>query len=243
MFDLHGTSLHSCVPRVSLHGCYSLARAVFLFYFFYLSKLLPADAFGLITLIQAVTHLPYHYKRHSVTMSSTQSVPAVDASKAQVDAATLAMESLAVKAQVDQEEQGHNHAEDDGEGEEDDNEDAVGGSSTAAGVAEGGESSAAAKKKKKKSKSKGKGKAALDKLKASLTGNGSKDVNLDDDQDETSPSSSVAGKKPTPPISDALYRRILDEAKKNLSPEEAAKLDRQAVAEMVECEEPQDTVT
>jgi hypothetical protein len=203
---------------------------------------MPTGAICMITAgLQAVAHLPLH--RHSATMSSTQSVPAADASKAQVDAATQAMESLAVKAQGDQEEQGHNHAEDDGEGEEDDNEEAVAESSISAGVAAGGDTSAAAKKKKKKSKSKGKGKAALDKLKASLTGNGSKDVNLDDDEDEASPSSSVAGKKPTPPISDALYRRILDEAKKNLSPEEAAKLDRQAVAEMVECKKRLDIVS
>lgn len=168
-------------------------------------------------------------------MSSTQSVPASDASKAQVDAAAHAVEALVLQDEGDQ---GHHNADDDGEeGDEDDNDhpaEAVAGSSTAA---QDGESAAAGKKKKKKSKSKGKGKAALDKLKGALTGNDSgKGVELDNDDASSNTSSSVAGKKPIPPISDALYKRILEEAKKNLSPEEAAKLDRQAVAEMVECE-------
>lgn len=166
-------------------------------------------------------------------MSSTQSVPASDASKAQLDAATQAMESLAVKHTGDQEAQGHNHADDGGEDDEDDDDDAAAQSTSANAGGAVAEAGVPSKKKKKKSKSKGKGKAALDKLKDTLTGSNSKSINLDGD--DTPTTSSVAGKKPTPPISDALYKRILEEAKKNLSSEEAAKLDRQAVAEMVEC--------
>lgn len=184
------------------------------------------------------------------TMSSTQSVPASSSSAAQADAAAHALESL-VLGDDDQQQHHVTHEDGDEENSEDDHEDSnaeigVAGSSgapsngdDAASAAETASSSS--KKKKKKSKSKGKGKAALDKLKGALSGSG-KGVELDDDDNEpdarASGSSSVAGKKPTPPISDALYRRIMDEAKKNLSAEEASKLDRQAVAEMVECENP-----
>jgi hypothetical protein len=167
-------------------------------------------------------------------MSSTQSVPASDASKSQLDAATKAVQDLSVHEGGDQEHKDHDEqlqqqdVDEDGE----DGEDAE-----ALATEEGGAASTGNKKKKKKSKSKGKGKAALDKLKGALTGNSnSTSTTVDTAEDDSPSSSSTAGKKLAPPISNELYKRILDEAKKNLSPEEAAKLDRQAVAEMVEGE-------
>lgn len=170
-------------------------------------------------------------------MSSTQSVPSSSASKEQIDTAAKALEALAV-AQGDRH-AGNMHAQVD-EVDDDDDDDELDGHDDGTGahdnVAESSAAGAAAaeagasKKKKKKSKSKGKGKGAMDKLKNALTGGSSEDT----DVIGASPSSSVAGKKGVPPISDKLYQRILSEAKKNLSPEEAAKLDRQAVAEMVE---------
>lgn len=167
-------------------------------------------------------------------MPSAQSVPASDATKAQVDAAASAIEAIALKdGQGDHGEQQQQHDED---GEEEDEKDEIAAADVTAPANGEAATSSSSKKKKKKSKSKGKGKAALDKLKGTLTGN--KDTTLESSggDDAAAPSSSVAGKKPTPPISDALYRRILEEAKKNLTPEEAAKLDRQSVAEMVECQ-------
>ena len=79
------------------------------------------------------------------------------------------------------------------------------------------------KRKKKKSKgSKGKGKAAVERLKSALALGGDKDKD--------------SANKELTPISDELYERIVSEAKKKAGPEEAAKLDRQSVMELVECE-------
>lgn len=94
--------------------------------------------------------------------------------------------------------------------------------------------STASKKKKKKSESKGKGTAAFVGLKDALTGNKDKAVDIEDDDNDSEDDASTSSRKRT--ITDALYRRILDDAKTNPFAERSAKLDRQAVAEMVECD-------
>lgn len=85
------------------------------------------------------------------------------------------------------------------------------------------------KKKKKKSKGgKGQGKAAVERMKRALNlgRNGVSSSNSVDAEAETNEMA---------PISDELYERIINEARKNVGPEEAAKLNRQSVMEMVEC--------
>lgn len=161
-------------------------------------------------------------------MSTAQSVPASEASKSQVDATTQAVEALvqndrdddAVNAEDELDDEEHDDEQQaDGEGQQEQDDLQAGTSATGA----------AAKKKKKKSKSKGKGKATLDKLKSVLTGG-------DTETGDSSLAASVAGKKTNNGISDDLYKRILAEAQKNLPADEVAKLDRQAISEMVECE-------
>lgn len=138
-------------------------------------------------------------------------MPATAADPDQVAAARAAVEQLAISEEVQ-----------DAEPEEENDEDQDEPSAVAAAGGSGSTS-----KKKKKKKSKGKGGAALDKLKSALT--------------STSPggSSSVAAstskQNATPGITDELYERIVAEARKNVGEEEAKKLDRQAVVEMVEC--------
>ena len=97
-------------------------------------------------------------------------------------------------------------------------------------------STAAAKKKKKKSKGKGK---ALDKLKSVLPGgssNGSASKGATVTASDESTSVASGKDKQVPEISDAVFERIMQQARANLPAEEAAKLDRQSVMEMVQGE-------
>ena len=87
-------------------------------------------------------------------------------------------------------------------------------------------STSSSKKKKKKAKGKGKAKA-LDKLKGVLGGSSS--------NNETAVANGHdAGSSGTGALSDELYDRIIQEARKNAGAEAAAKLDRQTVVEMIE---------
>lgn len=90
---------------------------------------------------------------------------------------------------------------------------------------------ASKKKKKKKAKGKGKAASAVDKVKAALGASSSNNKHNGRD----SASSSAVAQKDSQDVSDELYERILEQARRNVGPAEAAKLDRQAVAEMVEC--------
>lgn len=162
-------------------------------------------------------------------MSTSQSTPASQATKSQVDAAAVALESLSASSSTSQ--QRNNAVQVDEVDDEDEEDDEQGGLLQDGQDGQAGTSASAAKKKKKKSKSKGKGKAAMDKLKGVLAGSAGSS-----DGGDSLLAPSVAGKKSTPAISDDLYKRIVAEARKNLPEDEVAKLDRQAVTEMVECE-------
>lgn len=177
-------------------------------------------------------------------MSTTQSVPATDASKAAMDAT-----AQAIQPEASQRDTNGGSAGDKGEDSDEDEEDAgppvadidldaPEASASASVSAPASTSTTAAKKKKKKSKGKGK---ALDKLKSVLPGGGgnsSASASKSATVTASDESMSVAsGKdKQVPEISDAVFERIMQQARANLSAEEAAKLDRQSVMEMVQGE-------
>lgn len=158
---------------------------------------------------------------------SSQSVPATSAPQDVAETAAEAVQAISLQDAPGPATSATVNADEDSEDEQDDEVDVntidLNESASAAGPVA---STSSSKKKKKKAKGKGKAKA-LDKLKGVLGGSSSSNK-------ENAANGQDAGSSGTGALSDELYDRIIQEARKNAGAEAAAKLDRQTVVEMIE---------